>query len=460
MSSAQVKYMDSSGIEPYTEYKDSGIEWIGEIPEHWDVTKLKHSLSKLESGNRENDSNRLDNGIFSIGGEHISWDGKLKLYPPRYISKQYYDKLNGGKVLDKDILLVKDGATIGKTTFVHNQSSQKFAVNEHVYILRTNKNTLPKYLFYFIMSKIGQEQIQLQKRGAAQPGLNSGFSDIVMLSVPPFQEQQAIATFLDRETSRIDALVEKKQQFIELLEERRSALISHAVTKGLDPDVPMKDSGIEWIGEIPEHWDTIRIKHATYVKGRIGWHGLRSDEFIDEGPFLVTGTDFVNGIVNWNSCYHVSKDRYDQDPYIQLKENDLLITKDGTIGKVALVKGLKSEATLNSGIFVTRPLSNNYITDFMYWILNSEVFTAFFEYMSNGTTIQHLYQNVFNEFAFPIPPLQEQQAIANYLDRETSQIDNLIEKTEQSIEYLKEYRTALISSAVTGKIDVRGTVSD
>jgi type I restriction enzyme S subunit len=451
--------MDSSGMEPYPEYKDSGIEWIGEIPQHWNATKLKHSLFKLESGNRESDSNKLDSGIFSIGGEHIRWDGKLTLSPPRYISKQYYNKLNGGKVLDKDVLLVKDGATIGKTTFV-NKPSQKFAVNEHVYILRSNEHTSSKYLFYFIMSKTGQEQIQLQKRGAAQPGLNSRFSDIVILSVPPLKEQQAIATFLDRETSRIDALVEKKQQFIELLEERRSALISHAVTKGLDPDVPMKDSGIDWIGEIPEHWDTIRIKHVTYVKGRIGWHGLRSDEFIDEGPFLVTGTDFVNGRINWDSCYHISKNRYDQDSYIQLKENDLLITKDGTIGKVALVKGLKSEATLNSGIFVTRPLSNNYITDFMYWVLNSEVFTAFFEYMSNGTTIQHLYQNVFNEFAFPIPSLQEQQAIADYIDRETSQIDTLIEKTEQSIKYLKEYRTALISSAVTGKIDVRGTVSD
>ncbi|KXS40028.1 MAG: type I restriction enzyme, S subunit [Methanohalophilus sp. T328-1] len=232
--SALISHAVTKGLDPDVPMKDSGIEWIGEIPEHWDVTKLKHSLSKLESGNRENDSNRLDNGIFSIGGEHISWDGKLKLYPPRYISKQYYDKLNGGKVLDKDILLVKDGATIGKTTFVHNQSSQKFAVNEHVYILRTNKNTLPKYLFYFIMSKIGQEQIQLQKRGAAQPGLNSGFSDIVMLSVPPFQEQQAIANYLDRETSQIDNLIEKTEQSIEYLKEYRTALISSAVTGKID----------------------------------------------------------------------------------------------------------------------------------------------------------------------------------------------------------------------------------
>ncbi|ODV49426.1 type I restriction enzyme S subunit [Methanohalophilus euhalobius] len=456
MSSSQVKYMDSSGMDPYPDYKDSGIEWIGEIPEHWDVTKLKHMCNKyaLYGANISADE-YTGSGIRFLRTTDIDDYGNLHgegVHVTKSAVSNYI-------VEDGDILISRSG-TIGRSFLYDSTKHPICAYAGYLVRYKSNSSTYSKFIFYFTKSAPfihWINQISLESTIGNVNGQKYANMEIPFVPLP---EQQAIATFLDRETSRIDALVEKKQQFIELLEERRSALISHTVTKGLDPDVPMKDSGIEWIGEIPEHWDTIRIKHATYVKGRIGWHGLRSDEFIDEGPFLVTGTDFVNGIVNWNSCYHVSKDRYDQDPYIQLKENDLLITKDGTIGKVALVKGLKSEATLNSGIFVTRPLSNNYITDFMYWILNSEVFTAFFEYMSNGTTIQHLYQNVFNEFAFPIPPLQEQQAIANYLDRETSQIDNLIEKTEQSIEYLKEYRTALISSAVTGKIDVRGTVSD
>jgi type I restriction enzyme S subunit len=138
----------------------------------------------------------------------------------------------------------------------------------------------------------------------------------------------------------------------------------------------------------------------------------------------------------------------------------LLITKDGTIGKIALVKGLKSEATLNSGIFVTRPISNDYINEFMYWVLNSNIFSGFFEYMSNGTTIQHLYQSTFYNFSFPVPPLLEQQSIIEFLDRETAQIDILIEKINKSIGYLKEYRIALISDTVTGKIDVRGTICE
>jgi type I restriction enzyme S subunit len=432
-------------MEPYPEYKDSGIEWIGEIPQHWDVTKLKHSLSKLESGNRENDSNRLDNGIFSIGGEHISWDGKLKLYPPRYISKQYYDKLNGGKVLDKDILLVKDGATIGKTTFVHNQSSQKFAVNEHVYILRTNKNTLPKYLFYFIMSKIGQEQIQLQKRGAAQPGLNSGFSDIVMLSVPPLQEQQAIATFLDRETSRIDALVEKKQQFIELLEERRSALISHAVTKGLDPDVPMKDSGIEWIGEIPEHWDVTKAKHLIKINSGYPFDSMKFNP--DKGIPIIRIRDLLKQKIQ---TYYNGEDV--ESAYVD--DGFILIGMDGDFN---VVKWKGGRALLNQRICSvngTKVIHDNYLYYLISFPLKLINDIAYF------TTVKHLSTGDIENINVTTPPLQEQQAIANYLDRETSQIDTLIEKTEQSIEYLKEYRTALISSAVTGKIDVRGTVSD
>jgi type I restriction enzyme S subunit len=450
MSSAQVKYMDSSGIEPYTEYKDSGIEWIGEIPEHWDVTKLKHSLSKLESGNRENDSNRLDNGIFSIGGEHISWDGKLKLYPPRYISKQYYDKLNGGKVLDKDILLVKDGATIGKTTFVHNQSSQKFAVNEHVYILRTNKNTLPKYLFYFIMSKIGQEQIQLQKRGAAQPGLNSGFSDIVMLSVPPFQEQQAIATFLDRETSRIDALVEKKQQFIELLEERRSALISHTVTKGLDPDVPMKDSGIEWIGEIPEHWDVKPLFSVAKEQKNKNKNG------VEKNVLSLSYGNIVRRDIGDN--FGLLPESFNTYQIVNYG-NIILRLTDLQNDKKSLRVGLVKEKGIITSAYVCLKFTKDYNPKYAYNLLHSYDINKVFYNMGGGLR-QTLKFSELRRLPILCIPVQEQQAIANYLDSETSQIDNLIEKTEQSIEYLKEYRTALISSAVTGKIDVRGTVSD
>ena len=210
-----------------------------------------------------------------------------------------------------------------------------------------------------------------------------------------------------------------------------------------------KDSGIEWIGEIPEHWGVSKIKFTTYVKGRIGWQGLRADEFIDEGPYLVTGTDFIDGLVNWDSCYHISMERYNEAPPIQLRENDLLITKDGTIGKVAIVKNKPKYAILNSGIFVTRPQNSAYLTEFMYWILNSQVFNRFIEYMSLGSTIVHLYQQTFENFSFPITNLNEQKTIVDFLNKKTSEIDDLIADKERLIELLQEKRQAIITEAVT-----------
>ena len=216
-----------------------------------------------------------------------------------------------------------------------------------------------------------------------------------------------------------------------------------------------KDSGVEWLGEIPEHWEVIRIKFSTYVKGRVGWHGLNSKEFLYEGDFyLVTGTDFKNRTVNWESCYRITEERYEEDPYIHLQEKDILITKDGTIGKVVQVKNIPYKASVNSGVFVTRPLKNkHYKDDYMFYVLASNIFHEFINLQKSGTTISHLYQNVFENFQYPFPPLDEQEKIAQFLDYKTKQIDELIKKKETLIEKLDEKRTAVISHAVTKGLD-------
>jgi type I restriction enzyme, S subunit len=163
-----------------------------------------------------------------------------------------------------------------------------------------------------------------------------------------------------------------------------------------------KDSGVEWLGEIPEGWEKKKIKHKCYVKARVGWKGLKSSEFLTNGyAFLITGTDFKNDRIYWADCYHIDQDRYDEDPYIQLQNGDLLITKDGTIGKLAIVSGLEKPACLNSGVFVIRSLDKDLSTRYLFWVLKSISFSQFNEYTSYGSTIQHLYQNVFVEFWFP-----------------------------------------------------------
>ena len=231
-----------------------------------------------------------------------------------------------------------------------------------------------------------------------------------------------------------------------------------------------KLTGIEWIdGDastsspqgIPEEWEIKKIKHLCYVKGRVGWKGLKASEFLIKGfAYLVTGTDFKGGLVDWKNCYQIDEERYLEDPYIQLRNDDLLITKDGTIGKLAIVENLDKPACLNSGIFVVRSLIDNFSTRYLYWILRSTIFSNYNNYTSYGSTIQHLYQNVFVEFNFCFPMSAEQTDIANYLDNKTAKIDTLIEKKKKLIELLKEERTAIINQAVTRGINPNVKLKD
>ncbi len=222
----------------------------------------------------------------------------------------------------------------------------------------------------------------------------------------------------------------------------------------MKPYPKYKNSGVQWIGDVPESWGINKIKHRCYVKGRVGWKGLKSSEFLFEGfSYLVTGTDFEGGKINWKNCYHIDEERYAEDHYIQLRNDDLLITKDGTIGKLAIVENLDKPACLNSGIFVVRSLTEDLYTKYLYWILLSQSFTQFNEYTSYGSTIQHLYQNVFVEFSFSYPSIGEQIDSIAYLNRKTAQIDDLIAKKRRLIELLAEERAAVINQAITKGLD-------
>lgn len=215
----------------------------------------------------------------------------------------------------------------------------------------------------------------------------------------------------------------------------------------------MKHSGVQWIGDIPVSWDIIRTKHFSYMKGRIGWQGLTSDEFIDEGPYLVTGTDFDNGRVCWDRSYHVSEKRYEEAPEIQLKIGDLLVTKDGTIGKLAYIDALPGKASLNSHLLVMRPLQNKYINRFLFWMLSSSVFVEYYSLVSDGSTMDSLSQEKMGDFVFPTPPIWEQELIADYLDEHCGHIDGIIEDLESQIEKLRAYRKAKITEVVTKGLD-------
>ena len=209
-----------------------------------------------------------------------------------------------------------------------------------------------------------------------------------------------------------------------------------------------------------KHWSIQKIKRTSYVKGRIGWQGLTTQEFTDKGPFLITGTDFEDGKINWKTCNHVEQWRFEQDPYIQIKNNDVIITKDGTIGKIAYVTDLPGNTTLNSGVMVVRPLQRAYLPYYLFWILNSGQFTEFINIIKTGTTIQHLYQETFGNFQFLLPKIDEQKQISDFLDSQTKLIDSQIGSNQKLVTLLQEKRQSTINHAVTKGLDPNAPMKD
>lgn len=445
-------------MKRYAEYKDSGVEWIGEIPTDWKVKKFNSVCATITdyvaSGSfadlREN-VKYYDDENYAMLIRTTDVSGKSESVTPVYVDEQAYSFLSNSNLFGGEIILPNIGASVGDVYIVPKlYERMTLAPNSIMF----KSNYVDKYYYYYFCSKAGRESVIRLAQSAAQPKFNKTELRQLKVTVPTYKTQQDIVEFLDQKTSDLDALIADKQKLTELLKEKRQAIISEVVTKGLDKTGKMKDSGIEWIGEIPGGWKVTKIKYNTYVKGRIGWQGLKTDEFIDKGAYLVTGTDIMNGRISWDTCYHIGDERYNEAPEIQLKNDDLLITKDGTIGKIAIVKDMPYKAILNSGLFVTRPLEDAYTTSYMYWLLNSKVFWDYYGYLETGSTIKHLYQETFENFSFPLPSVDEQTGIVFYLEQKTSAIDSLITDITTQIEKLKEYRQSIISEAVTGKVAI------
>jgi type I restriction enzyme S subunit len=270
------------------------------------------------------------------------------------------------------------------------------------------------------------------------------------MNFPSLEEQTAIANFLDRETRRIDALVEEKNRFIELLKEKRQALISHAVTKGLGPAVKMKDSGVEWLGKVPEHWKVIKLSHLTMKIGD-GLHG--TPYYVEDSEFhFINGNNLVNGYISIaESTKCVNREEFEKHK-VDLNNSTLLMSINVTIGNVAFYQGElvmlgKSAAYINC--------SNQLLRHFLYFLLQSSSINSYFDLQVSGTTIFNLSLESIRNTPVALPTTQEQIEIVDFLGHETAKIDALITESQNSIALLKEHRTALISSAVTGKIDVR-----
>lgn len=432
--------------------KDSGIEWIGEIPEEWEVRKLKYFSEILRGASPR----PIDNPIYYDESGDYSWVRISDVTASDKYLLEAGDKLSDlGKsktvCLEKNELFISICATVGKPCI----SKIKCCIHDgFVYLPKLDKE-MNNYLYYIF--EAGECYKGLGKLGTQ---LNLNTETIGNISIPfkSIDMCNAIADYLDKKCGEIDSVIKAKETTNEKLKEYRQSIIYEAVTKGLDKNVKMKDSGIEWIGEIPEDWETIKIKYTSTLKGRIGWQGLKADEFIEEGPHLITGVNFENEKINWDTCVHISNERFQEAPDIHVSEGDLLITKDGTVGKVAVAENCPNKVSLNSGVLLIKPQKENvYLNKFLLYILLSDVFWKWFKISQNGnSTIIHLYQEQFSNFIYPLPNIaDEQQNIVNYLDKKCTEIDSVIKANEDTIEKLKQYRQSVIYEAVTGKVEVQ-----
>ena len=411
------------------EMVNSGIPWIGDIPKGWSIAQLKR-FCKVNSGREieiEVERSSVDAiPVFGSGGVF------------KYTNKPQHE--------GEAVMFGRKG-TLGKPMYVNGA----FWAVDTMYFLTFTNTLRAKYCFY-LLSAFNWDPYITQ---TALPSVVA--TDIVnaVFVFPSLSEQQKIASFLDRKCSEIDEMIALQEKIVEELKAYKQSVITEAVTKGLDPNVPMKDSGIEWIGEIPEHWEMYRIKYNTFLKGRIGWQGLNSSDFIDEGYCLITGTDFDNkGGINWDTCYRISKERFDEDELLHIKNGDLLMTKDGTVGKMAYIKNLPEEASLNSHLLIIRQTTEQIDNGFLYWVMLSNVFKRFCLIYQSGSIMSSISQSTLGLFSCYCPTKNEQERIVLYLNTKCTEIDNLISFKLSKIESLKEYKKSIIYEYVTGKKEV------
>ncbi len=433
-------------MKKYDNYKDSGIEWIGEIPEHWKAKRIKlFSPVKRGASPRPID----DPKYFDENGEYAWVRIADVTASDRYLTDttQKLSELGASLSVKRDSgdFFLSIAGSVGKPMI----TKIKCCIHDgFVYFPKLTIN--PEFLYYIFQT--GLPYLGLGKLGT-QLNLNTETVGNIFIPIPSDEEIEIITNYLDHKTAQIDTLIAKKEQFISLLQEERTAVINQAVTKGLDPKVKMKDSGIEWLGEIPEHWQVTRLGFLSSKIGD-GLHG--TPNYVDNSDFkFINGNNIGDGQISiYEHTKCVSEEEYLSNKK-ELNENSILMSINGTIGNLGFYKGEKvmlgkSVAYINIIDFKT--------LNFTYKYLESESCKTYIDNQLSGSTIKNLSLYSINKIPIPFPNFDEQKEIVDYITITTNEINILITKTQQEIELLKEYKTALISEVVTGKVDVRDVV--
>ena len=437
-------------MKRYPSNRDSGIEWLGDIPQHWGLKRLKWVLTEPlkyganEVAEFEDHAEPRYIRITDFGDDGKLRDDTFKSLSLK-IAEDYFLK-------EGDVLFARSGATVGKTFQFKNYSGKACFAG---YLIKASPNeneVLSDFLYAFTKSNAYDNWKNSIFSQATIQNIGADKFEVLPVTVPPLPEQQAIAAYLDGKTHKIELLIEKKKRFIELLKEQRTAIINQAVTRGIDPNVKLKDSGIEWIGEIPERWSVVGL--TKYLHSIVDYRG-KTPEKADEGVFLVTARNIKNGRIDYSlSTEFISPDHYETVMGRGLPRiGDVLFTTEAPLGEVANVDIEK--VALAQRVIKFRAKAENLDNYFLkYWIM-SKTFQGDLQSFATGSTALGIKASKLNLLRLVLPPLQEQRDIVEYLDRSLAVIDSSSLRAEKVTTLLREYRAALISEVVTGKIDVR-----
>ena len=428
--------------------KDSGIEWIGEIPENWNTKKGKFIFKQRNS--RGND----------IELQLLSPTQKYGVIP-----QSMYEQLSGMKAvkLDEstDFALLK---TVHKGDYCISLRSFQggFEFSEYDGVVS------PAYQVFYPVTSVDRRYFKYMFKDKSfidkmnsytmslRDGKNIAYSDFAdsYLPIPPIQIQSKIAAALDYKCTEIDNAIAKTTASIEEYKKLKQSIITKAVTKGICGNRPMKDSGIEWIGEIPADWEIVKLKYCTYIRARLGWKGLKAEEYKETGYPLLSAFNIINSKLSFDDVNYINQERYDESPEIKLKENDLLLVKDGAgIGKCAIVDELPIPSTTNGSLAVISVTEWLY-SKFLYYFFLSKIFQKYIDRLKDGMGVPHLFQSDLKNIKIVFPDENEQKEIISYLDYKCSEIDEIIDNKQQLITELEAYKKSLIYEYVTGKKEV------
>lgn len=415
--------------------KDSGIKWIGEIPESWEIYSLKHLFQMFAGGDIDEDdfsdeyTEQTPYPIYSNSLENNGLFGYTSKY--RFSGKTF---------------TVTGRGDVGKAIVRNDEYYPIVRLLVCVPILKDDT----RYFAYCVNSAdLLGEQTAMAQLTTQKLGINK-------FPRPNIKEQQVIASFLDNKVNEIDEILNELRNQVDILNKYKKSLITETVTRGLKPNEKLKKSGIDWVGMIPENWTENKIKYIAKVNGRVGFKGYSKDDLVgpDEGAYTIGGKHISTNKLNLDEPEYISWEKYYESPEIMIHKNDIIMAQRGTLGKVVIIEEDIGEATINPSLVLLNKIVIN--NKFLYWIINSDVIRKNIDVVNTSTAVPMISQTQIGNFKICIPPREEQDEIVKYLDKKCDEIDNIIVDKHTQIEKMEKYKKSLIYEYVTGKKRVKG----